>query len=535
MTVDSDISDDELDEHYFHSPINSNAVITIVLNDELDLSNLKLNYLTHSSNYEAISLTDKVIKLKFFNKDEAQLLNDKLTKNFKNLDVKINFDTLTHPGNIYVRGLVPEVTTQDLFEIFKPFGEITSCKICFDEFGQSKGYGFINFTNGNSADIAIEKLNGLLINGSKFYLNHHIAKKERIERLLFEKQHFTNLYVKNIPASYDEEKINELFTKFGEINSLFLPEIENTQLKKFGFINYKNHESAVEAILNLDNKELEPDLFLSVSRAQRRDERKSPLNIPPTINLPQSQHQPKPLSPIPFQYTDLSGLPLPGPHQQQSNLYIKNLTQNITDDKLNQIFSPFGSIISAKIMTLEDGFTSRGFGFVCFKSVSEASRAMISMNGTIIDGEMVHVSFAQKNNKKLGKSQYNKLNNFIYYPINQSKPYYYGLMPPPPPIPNAPFDYNYQKFYKKKESLNEIINKILKLSSNEEKSNLILIEIIQPFLNKEKKNLDSLKFLEFLINDYDSKYDEFLNDLSNKELNLIEKLSQFQEDEKNAL
>jgi RNA recognition motif-containing protein len=512
MTTDDDASAAE--EHYFHSPLNSNAVLSIVLTDVIPLADLKSRYLSQHSNYEVLSFHDSIIKIRFFNKSEAQSLADELLNFNEEIDVKLHFDTLTHPGNIYVRGLVPEVTTQDLYEIFEPFGEITSCKICFDEFGQSKGYGFINFKDGHSADTAIEKLNGLLINGSKFYLNHHIAKKERIERVLFEKQNFTNLYVKNIPNSYDEPKITELFEKFGEINSLFLPDVDTQSInhnsaqpqKKFGFINYKNHDSAVEAILNLDNKELEPGAFLSVSRAQRRDERKSPLGILPTLNIPSNiipsllpphpsaspvQHRASYSSPssfVPivatgssqtrssfsspspgpaFQFTDPTGLPLPGPHQQQSNLYVKNLSQNITDDKLNSIFAQFGSIVSAKIMTLEDGITSRGFGFVCFKSVQEASGAMVAMNGSVIDGEVVHVSFAQKNNKKLGKAQYkahqggggigNSNNNIppYYYPgINYGGPnpgnngvsYYYGIPQPSPVHPQYEYIPHGQKF-----------------------------------------------------------------------------------------
>lgn len=83
---------------------------------------------------------------------------------------------------------------------------------------------------------------------------------------------------------------------------------------------------------------------------------------------------------------------------QGVNLYIKNLDDTIDDEKLRKEFSPFGAITSAKVM-LEDG-RSKGFGFVCFSSPEEATKAVTEMNGRIVGSKPLYVALAQRKEER---------------------------------------------------------------------------------------------------------------------------------------
>ncbi len=78
-----------------------------------------------------------------------------------------------------------------------------------------------------------------------------------------------------------------------------------------------------------------------------------------------------------------------------TKLYVGGLPYSVTEGRLQEIFSAYGSVESAKVIA--DKFTgqSRGFGFVEMSSGSEAQRAIESLNGTQLDGRTLRVNEAK--------------------------------------------------------------------------------------------------------------------------------------------
>lgn len=81
---------------------------------------------------------------------------------------------------------------------------------------------------------------------------------------------------------------------------------------------------------------------------------------------------------------------------QGMNLYVKNLDDSVSDDQLRELFGAFGTITSARVMRGEDGAASKGFGFVCYSSAEEATRAVAEMNNKVIAGKPIAVTLHQR-------------------------------------------------------------------------------------------------------------------------------------------
>ena len=78
-----------------------------------------------------------------------------------------------------------------------------------------------------------------------------------------------------------------------------------------------------------------------------------------------------------------------------SKLYVGGLPYSVTEGRLQEVFSPHGTVESANVIS--DKFTgqSRGFGFVEMSSGSEAQSAISALNGTQLDGRTLTVNEAK--------------------------------------------------------------------------------------------------------------------------------------------
>ena len=211
----------------------------------------------------------------------------------------------------------------------------------------------------------------------------HLEREKELEE---KKNNFTNVFIKNIDNDVEEDELIEMFSKFGKITSCKVAKEESDdelgddevlnietvadKNKGFAFVNFEDSAAAKKAVEELNGIDMSGKK-LFVGRAQKKLERKKELEQ-------QFQELKK------EKMKRFVGL----------NLYVKNIDDSIDDDKLRRAFSPYGTITSAKVMEKEG--KSKGFGFVCFTTPEEATKAVTEMNGRIIVAKPLYVALAQR-------------------------------------------------------------------------------------------------------------------------------------------
>uniref|UniRef100_A0A673G386 Polyadenylate-binding protein n=1 Tax=Sinocyclocheilus rhinocerous TaxID=307959 RepID=A0A673G386_9TELE len=276
-------------------------------------------------------------------------------------------------GNIFIKNLDKSIDNKALYDTFSAFGNILSCKVVCDENG-SKGYGFVHFETHEAAERAIEKMNGMLLNDRKVFVGRFKSRKEREAEMGARAKEFTNVYIKNFGEDMDDEKLREIFSKFGPALSIRVMTDDSGKSRGFGFVSFERHEDAQRAVDEMNGKELNGKQVY-VGRAQKKGERQTELKR----KFEQMKQD---------RMTRYQGV----------NLYVKNLDDGLDDERLRKEFAPFGTITSAKVMM--EGGRSKGFGFVCFSSPEEATKAVTEMNGRIVATKPLYVALAQRKEER---------------------------------------------------------------------------------------------------------------------------------------
>lgn len=343
-------------------------------------------------------------------------------------------------GNIFVKNLHESVDHKMLYDTFSLFGDILSCKVAVDQHGKSKGYGYVHFTEEESAKKAIDKVNGMTIEGLVVYVGPFQRRNERRSA-----SEWTNCYIKNLPEDWKDEKLGEVVGAYGEVQSAKVMTNPDGTSKRFGFVNFAEPDHAkacVDALngvainddgsLNLEDKD---STFAASSRSKKDDDSKDgeetksegakgegddaakasadetktegataeagaadedAKDDKPFVRrlfVGRAQKKSERMRELREQYEARRQERLS--KFQGVNLYVKNLDDTVDDARLREEFSKHGTITSAHVMKDRKG-VSKGFGFVCFATPEDANKAVEEMNGAMIGAKPIYVALAQR-------------------------------------------------------------------------------------------------------------------------------------------
>ncbi|GLV44186.1 poly(A) binding protein [Carabus blaptoides fortunei] len=202
--------------------------------------------------------------------------------------------------NVFLKNFGDKLDDESIIKMFELYGLITSYKIVKNDDGSSKGFGFVAYKDPKSADLAVRNLNGKEIaEGVALYVGRAQKKSERETELQkkydqlrserFMRYQGSNLFIKNLDDTIDDERLRKEFEKYGTITSAIVMK-ENDRSKGFGFVCYSTPEAATKAVTEM-NCRLVGSKPLYVALAQRKEDRKAYLSSI-HLNRPNFRTQP---------------------------------------------------------------------------------------------------------------------------------------------------------------------------------------------------------------------------------------------------
>lgn len=171
--------------------------------------------------------------------------------------------------SLFVRSLAPTATPESLTEFFSQHFPVKHAHVITDpKTKESRGYGFVTFTDADDAKEAKAKLNKHKLDGRAMLLEiaearHRkegeaqtvaVAKKEQRHADLAEARKAPKLIIRNLPWSIKKgDQLGALFQGFGKVKYADLPS-DKGKLSGFGFITMRGHKNAEKAMEMLNGK-----------------------------------------------------------------------------------------------------------------------------------------------------------------------------------------------------------------------------------------------------------------------------------------
>lgn len=173
---------------------------------------------------------------------------------------KMDTSAATEEGatkTIFVGGLSWSIDEEAFKEYFSHYGQVDGARIITDRMsGKSKGYGYVDFADIESAKKSLE-LNETEWEGRTIKVTYSQPKGEKPAGAFGGQKQFTTelgeptntLFVGNLPFSATEDQIWEAFGEFGKVSSVRLPtDRETGQPKGFGYVEYLSQDDATSAV-----------------------------------------------------------------------------------------------------------------------------------------------------------------------------------------------------------------------------------------------------------------------------------------------
>ncbi|XP_037541928.1 heterogeneous nuclear ribonucleoprotein Q isoform X2 [Nematolebias whitei] len=278
---------------------------------------------------------------------------------------------------IFVGKIPRNLFEDELVPLFEKAGPIWDLRLMMDPLSSlNRGYAFVTFCSKDAAQEAV-----------KLYNNYRIRPGKHIGVCISVANN--RLFVGSIPKNKTKEQIVEEFAKVTEGLSdviLYLQPDDKKKNRGFCFLEYDDHKTAAQARRRLMSGKVK--VWNSL---------------------------------VTVEWADPIEDPDPEIMAKVKVLFVRNLSNDVTEEILEKAFSQFGKL--ERVKKLKD------YAFVHFEERDAAVKALDEMNGEELEGEPIEIVFAkppdQKRKERKAQRQAAKTQVYDDY-------YYYS---PPPPLP----------------------------------------------------------------------------------------------------
>uniref|UniRef100_A0A671Y4F3 Nucleolysin TIAR n=2 Tax=Sparus aurata TaxID=8175 RepID=A0A671Y4F3_SPAAU len=305
----------------------------------------------------------------------------------------------------YVGNLSRDVTEILILQLFTQIGPCKSCKMITEVSNEeclsfthtsNDPYCFVEFFEHRDAAAALAAMNGRKILGKEVKVNWATTPSSQKKDT---SNHF-HVFVGDLSPEITTEDVKAAFAPFGKISDArVVKDMTTGKSKGYGFVSFFNKLDAENAIINMGGQWL-GGRQIRTNWATRK---------PPAPKSAQdngSKH---------LRFDDVVTQSSP----QNCTVYCGGIQSGLSEHVMRQTFSPFGQIMEIRV------FPEKGYSFIRFSSHDSAAHAIVSVNGTIIEGHIVKCFWGKespdmaKNPQQVEYSQWGQWNQLYGNPQQQ--------------------------------------------------------------------------------------------------------------------
>uniref|UniRef100_A0A667YBE0 Nucleolysin TIAR n=1 Tax=Myripristis murdjan TaxID=586833 RepID=A0A667YBE0_9TELE len=277
-------------------------------------------------------------------------------------------DDDSHPKTLYVGNLSRDVTEILILQLFTQIGPCKSCKMItevssphfFLQILSNDPYCFVEFFEHRDAAAALAAMNGRKILGKEVKVNWATTPSSQKKDT---SNHF-HVFVGDLSPEITTEDVKAAFAPFGKISDTrVVKDMTTGKSKGYGFVSFYNKLDAENAIVHMGGQWL-GGRQIRTNWATRK---------PPAPKSVQDNGSKQ------LRFEDVVTQSSP----QNCTVYCGGIQSGLTEHLMRQTFSPFGQIMEIRV------FPEKGYSFIRFSSHESAAHAIVSVNGTAIEGHMV--------------------------------------------------------------------------------------------------------------------------------------------------